>query len=164
MLPGNRPSGLLALRSEASFNQTANLQCRKQTSTQANLVSTMRPFSDITANQIIPQALSSRSSWWQFGCVSAHDRGYGLFVYSSNEILKETVYMMHAFLACMKLAIVGVAHYHTLAFFLLFFFIFKLMFYCLICSKLVFNSECRKCTPLVTEDVCLLVWRKHFYV
>jgi len=89
LLPGNRPSGQLALQSGASFNQTANLQCRKQTSTQANLVSTMRPFSDITANQIIPQALSSGSSWWQT-CVYLRMTG-NMDYYLSKENLKETV-------------------------------------------------------------------------
>lgn len=41
-----------------SFNHLANFQRKKQTRPQHNLVSTMRPFSDIIANQIIPMALS----------------------------------------------------------------------------------------------------------
>lgn len=90
MLPGNRPSGQLALQSGASFNQTANLQCRKQTSTQANRVSSMRLFSDITANQIIPQALSSGSSWWQTCMYLRMTENMNYLLYLSNENLKET--------------------------------------------------------------------------
>ena len=59
LLPGNHPTGQLLLQQRDSFNHLANLQCKKQTRAQLNLVSTMRPFSDITANQIIPKALRS---------------------------------------------------------------------------------------------------------